>query len=208
MPKNYRRRKLCQQFTLVWIVLLLFGCSKPELSQLPADATILAFGDSLTVGVGAEKSASYPVVLEHLSGRRVVNEGISGEVTAEGLERLPEVLVATDPELLILLEGGNDILRNTDYAEIKRNLGAMIEAARRLDIPVILIGVPERSLFAGTAPFYAELAEEHQLVFEADLIGKLLRRPGYKSDPIHLNKAGYQAMAKGIHEILVDNGAL
>jgi acyl-CoA thioesterase-1 len=98
--------------TLFIGVLLLTGCSDPKLSEIPRNATILAFGDSLTVGVGASYAESYPVVLTELSGRKVINAGVSGETTTQGLQRLPGLLEQHEPELVLLLEGGNDILRN------------------------------------------------------------------------------------------------
>jgi lysophospholipase L1-like esterase len=188
--------------------MLLQGCEQPKLTPLPAEGTILAFGDSLTSGVGAEKSNSYPSVLAQLSGLRVINAGISGEVTGDGLARLPKAIDQTTPDLLILLEGGNDILRNQHLEVTKRNLASMIELAQSRGVEVVLIGVPAKSLFSNVASFYAELAEDYQLVFEDNLIASLLRKNAYKSDAIHFNQQGYRVMAEAIHELLVENGAL
>jgi lysophospholipase L1-like esterase len=193
---------------IVLAALVLQGCSDPKLSFVPEGSTILAFGDSLTLGVGTDKVNSYPSVLSALSGRQVVNAGVSGETTERGLARLPEQLSQTNPDLLILLEGGNDILRNNDFAATKRNLAAMIELAQNRGVQVVLLGVPEKRLFLGVAPFYADLAEDYQLVFEDQLVATLLRNSDYKSDPIHLNAKGYRVLAEKIHELLQDNGAL
>lgn len=193
---------------IVLAALFLQGCSDPKLSFVPEGSTILAFGDSLTLGVGTDKMNSYPSVLSALSGRQVVNAGVSGETTERGLARLPEQLSQTNPDLLILLEGGNDILRNNDFAATKRNLAAMIELAQNRGVQVVLLGVPEKRLFLGVAPFYADLAEDYQLVFEDQLVATLLRNSDYKSDPIHLNAKGYRVLAEKIHELLQDNGAL
>lgn len=187
--------------------LLLTGCSEPGLSEISPTGTVLAFGDSLTSGVGASPAESYPAVLAKLSGRKVINAGVSGETTPAGLQRLPGLMTQHKPDLLILMEGGNDILRNQPFSGIRDNLADMIETAQQQGIPVVLIGVPEKSLFSSSAPFYAELAAEYDLVFDGHLLGSLLRTMSYKSDPIHLNAAGYRAMAEEIHELLVDNGA-
>ena len=181
---------------------LLTACSDKPLQAVSVSDTILAFGDSLTAGYGTEPENSYPSVLAELSGRRVVNAGISGETTSEGLLRFAETLDTHNPKLLILLEGGNDILLNLSATEAKNNLSLM------LNISVVFLGVPEKNLFSSAAPFYAELAEEHKVVFKKDLIAKLLKSPSLKSDSIHLNAKGYRKMAEGIHDLLKDNGAL
>ena len=74
-------------------LMTLFSCSKtPQIAKLSSDGVILAFGDSLTFGTGAAPAESYPNILEKRIGRRVVNAGIPGEVTAEGRIRLATVL--------------------------------------------------------------------------------------------------------------------
>lgn len=186
----------------------LTSCDNKKLTEIPNDGIILAFGDSLTVGVGSELSKSYPSVLAQLSGRTVINAGVSGELTAQGLLRLPEVITQTNPHLLILLEGGNDILRNRDHQQIKKNLAAMIEYAQENQIDVVLVGVPNKNILLTVAPFYNELANEYSLVYAEELLSNLLRNPHLKSDAIHLNQKGYQVFAESIYEILRSRGAL
>ena len=109
------------------LLLLLAACGKtPQLTKLSNDAVILAFRDSLTFATGATPETSYPAVLEKLIGRRVVAAGVPGEVTAEGLERLPDVIEGEQPKLLILCHGANDLLRLTGAAQAEANLRAII----------------------------------------------------------------------------------
>jgi len=192
----------------VLLLTVLNGCSRSELEPIPSGGTILAFGDSLTFGVGTTKINSYPSVLAQMTGLNVINAGVSGETTSQGLIRLPETLDSTLPDLLILIEGGNDILRNQSKAVLKSNLQQMIELAQSRSIPVVLIAIPEKSLFSNAAPIYDELAEEYDLVYDDSLIGGLQRSPSLKSDIVHFNKAGYREMAESIYELLDDNGAL
>ena len=195
-----------------WLValglLVLTGCGDEPLKPLSPSDRILAFGDSLTEGVGASDAAAYPAQLEALIGHSVVNAGVSGETTVEGLARLPGVLERHDPALMILLTGGNDVLRNHDLAQAKRNIARMIELAQGRGVQVVLVGVPRKSLFSNSAPLYRELAEFYHVVLIDDLVADLLRRPGYKSDAVHLNEAGYRAMAERLAEVLREEGAL
>jgi len=187
---------------------LISSCSDNKLSLLEPGDKILAFGDSLTFGVGSKKGKSYPSYLSELTGLEVINAGISGEVTGQGVKRFKDVLLDSQAGLVILMEGGNDILRNNNLAQTKSNLAAMIQTAKDLQVQVILIGVPEKKLFSDSASLYFELAEEHNLVFDGEILGSLLRNNQYKSDPIHLNSAGYEKFAERIVELLRENGAL
>lgn len=188
--------------------LVLSACSQPTLNRLSGTATLLAFGDSLTAGKGSSTESSYPAVLAELSGLTVVNAGVSGETTAEGLRRLPQVLDDNNPDLLLLMHGGNDILQNLGARQAKANLTAMIKLARDRGIQVVLIGVPEKKLLSSSAPYYEELAEEFDLVLETSIISKLLKKPALKSDAVHFNAAGYREIASTIFELLKDRGAL
>ena len=190
-------------------VLALAACgNNSELRPLADDASILAFGDSLTAGRGVSKEDAYPAVLQMLSGRTVINAGVSGELTAEGLQRLPGVLREYDPALVILLEGGNDILQNRSLDEARENLSAMITLAKENGSDVVLVGVPTRSLFASSAKFYGELAKEYDIPLEKSIIRSLLKTPSMKSDTVHFNTPGYRALAEAIHDVLIESGAL
>ncbi len=196
------------RWLLAVVALALVGCGKPALEPLPRDATILAFGDRLTEGVGAPDGSTYPEQLARLTGWTVVNAGVAGETTANGVARLPEALEAHAPDLVILLMAGNDVLRNQNLAEAKHNLARMIDQAQAKGVAVVLVGVPEKSLFSQSAPLYEALAEERGGVLVDGLVAGLLRRPGYKADAVHLNAAGYRAMAERLVEVLREEGAL
>ena len=201
-------RQLNPTIWLVVILLLLTSCDRNRLTQMEDDGIILAFGDSLTVGVGTSPATAYPSILSELSGHAVINAGVSGETTSEGLGRWPEIIEQTAPQLIILLEGGNDILRNKNHQKIKQNLAEMIEYAQEKQIEVVLIGVPAKNILFSVAPFYNELAKEYSLIYSANLLPDLLRDANYKSDAIHLNEKGYHILAQSIHEMLIAKGAL
>lgn len=204
----YRINRYLQLVAAILVTVVLNGCSPPRLDPIADGGTILAFGDSLTAGVGTTEARSYPAVLAALTGLNVINSGVSGETTDSGLERLPQELDRADPDLLILIEGGNDILQNRSFSEIKTNITGMIELAKSRGIPVVLIGIPQKKLFSDSAPFYEELAAQFQLVFDGDLIADLQRSPSLKSDYVHFNANGYRKMAESIYKLLAENGAL
>lgn len=196
-----------------WIAVVLALClaacgGTPELPRLAADDVVLAFGDSLTAGVGAEPGQAYPAQLEGLIGRRVVNAGVSGETTAGGLARLGAQLDAHHPRLLLLCLGGNDMLRRVPVGETTANLRAMVRLARERGIAVILIGVPQLSLLGGAPEFYPAIADEFDLAYEGEVFNEVLRDRELKSDAIHANAEGYRRVAERLAELLREGGAV
>lgn len=196
--------------TLISVCILLLACSTdtPQISRLPENAVILAFGDSLTHGNGTGQSQSYPAVLQKLSGRKVINAGIPGEITAHGRERLPDALNEHSPDLLILCHGGNDMLHKKNGKAMQENLRAMIRESNSRDIPVVLISVPRPSIFLSSADSYGEIAEEFEIPVENEILADILSDNALKSDQIHPNSEGYKIMAEAVHRLLQENGAL
>jgi acyl-CoA thioesterase I len=197
-------RRVFLLLTLVFVA----ACGGPKLERLPSDAVILAFGDSLTFGTGANDEESYPAQLERLIERRVVRAGVPGEVTAQALARLPGALDEHAPRLLLLCIGGNDFLRRAGNAQAESNVRAMVKLARSRGIAVVLIGTPEPGLLVTPPAFYASIAEEFALPYEASLMGEVLRDPSLKSDPIHPNARGYRVIAERLAESLKKTGAI
>ncbi len=196
--------------TLLLAAWALAGCggSAPKLSRLPADAVVLAFGDSLTFGTGAQPEASYPAVLEKLIGRKVWSAGVPGEFSAAGLARLPPALDYYQPKLLILCHGGNDFLRKLGDAQAAENLRGMVRVARQRGVDVVLIAVPKPALFPSPPDFYAEIAKEFGLPYEDAALKAILRDNELKSDIVHPNANGYARLAEAIAALLKKSGAL
>jgi lysophospholipase L1-like esterase len=193
---------------LLFVVVAACGNPGPNLPRLAEQDVVLAFGDSLTHGTGAEVAQAYPAQLQQLIGRSVVNAGVPGETTAEGLQRLPEVLASHQPRLLLLCLGGNDMLRRQDPAQTAANLRAMVRLAQEQGVAVVLIGVPEPGLFTGAPAFYADVAGEFGLPYEGEVFNEVLKDRALKSDPIHANGKGYREVAERLAELLKKSGAI
>jgi acyl-CoA thioesterase-1 len=138
----------------------------------PARGTILVVGDSISAGYGLPAGRGWTTLLDARLRERgyaydVVNASISGDTTAGGRSRLPALLAAHHPAIVVIELGGNDGLRGGDLAATRGNLDAMIEAAQKARARVLLVGMqlPPNYGSAYTARFaaiYADAAKRHK----------------------------------------------
>lgn len=199
-------------FPLALFMILMFVVKSGDHTDkqpLSKESTILAFGDSLTAGYGAPSGKDYPSQLQRLSGIKVINAGISGEVSAEGLKRLPELLQRYKPQVVILCHGGNDILRKKSIYQLEENLRKMIILIQNSGAEILFVAVPNLGLL-GLSPLsqYEVLADEYKLMFADNLLSDVLGNNQLKSDTIHPNDQGYKVMAQRFYKILSDEGLL
>lgn len=202
------RTARCLLAALAALVLAACGPSVPKLPRLDNGAVILAFGDSLTFGTGAKPNEAYPAALGRLVGRQVVAAGVPGELSEEGLRRLPGVLEEVQPQLLILCHGGNDFLRKMDEGRARANVRAMIELARAQGVAVMLIATPKPGFGASTVKFYAELGQEFAIPVEDEVLADVLTTNRLKSDLVHPNAEGYAEIAEAVAKVLKKAGAV
>jgi acyl-CoA thioesterase I len=203
------RQCLCLYLTITLCVAVLGACSKsPKLPTLDANATVLAFGDSLTFGTGAASNESYPSKLQSLISRKVIAAGIPGEVSADGLARLPQALEEHQPKLVILCHGGNDFLRKLGDDNAKSNVRAMVKLAMDKGISVVLVATPKPGLVVKTPDFYKEIASEFTIPFEDAMLKKVLTDNELKSDLVHPNAKGYSHIAEELAKLLKRAGAI
>ena len=192
--------------SILAILVLLFAV-KPDSSiiqtiPLQDEERVLAFGDSLTYGSGAH-SQSYPVQLQVLIQKEVINAGIPGETSSQGLKRLPALLQQHHPKFVILCHGGNDIIQKTSKITLKENLVKMIQMSKESGAQVLLVGVPDFYLFGFTTDdLYEEIAKQENVLYEGEILSVIENDPALKSDRIHPNAKGYSLMAETFWEIL------
>ena len=191
----------------------LAACGKKTAKHaaLPRGSAVLALGDSLTYGQGANPSESYPARLAAISGWNITNGGVSGDTSAQALARLPELLRAHAPRLVIISIGGNDFLRRLPENETRANIRAIIQACKTAGAETILVGVPGVGAalgYPGDHKLYADLAQAENIPYYADGWSKILGNDALKSDQVHPNAAGYEAFTRDFAAWLKKNGWL
>jgi lysophospholipase L1-like esterase len=178
-----------------------------DIKTLKPNDTILAIGDSLTYGYNAKPHQSYPSILSHLTGLKVINAGVNGDTSKDGLNSLSNYLQRDDIKLMILFFGGNDMLQKRSTKELKENLRVMIKMAKDRGIDTLLISVPNFGVFGfSTLELYNELADEEGVPLLSGIIAEILQDPKLKSDQIHPNALGYKIMAQKIFKKLQEEG--
>ena len=193
------------------LLLLIAGCSKSvqPLSKLAKTDVVLAFGDSLTYGTGVTSELSYPSILANRIGRIVINEGMPGELSADGLLRLPELLNEHKPALVILCHGGNDFLHKQPIEQLEQNLKQMIQLIKDTGAEVLLVGVPQpKLLMLSDAEVYAIVAKEMNLPYVENVLSDILSESTLKSDAVHPNAQGYQQLANAVEAVLTEATAI
>lgn len=192
---------------LIIIIAILFFAKNSNPSHkeiiINQNSTILAFGDSITYGFGAKENESYPDYLSKFLHVKIINAGINGEDSNGALKRLPKVIQDTQPSIVILCIGGNDILRKYDLEVTKKNIEQMVEIIEQNNAVVVLIGVPKLNGFIiSTASLYDEIAKKYNLVYDRNIINKIIKTPSLKADQVHPNSEGYRVLAQAIYDLL------
>ena len=166
-----------------------------------AGSTWVAYGDSLTVGYGAEEGEDYPAVLSHQLGVTIENRGTAGLTTQEGLEHVEEI-VALRPRVVLLCLGGNDGLHQLASGQMFANLAAIIDRLHETGAFVILIGVRSATLIDRNEKPFRKLAREKNVLYVPNILEGILTSPDLKSDAIHPNAAGYRLIAQRLEKVL------
>jgi acyl-CoA thioesterase-1 len=159
---------------------------------------VIAFGDSLTAGYGAQAGEDYPSRVSAATGIAIINAGISGDTTEAALARLDRDVLSRDPRIVILGLGGNDYLQSIPLATTEANLRSIIDKIEAAGAAVILLGFRFPSLNADYEAMYKRVAKDERCFFVANVLSGILTHPELKSDEVHPNARGYQLMADRI----------
>lgn len=173
---------------------------------------IVCFGDSITAGYGVEPGRAYPDDLQtNLDSRgyhyKVVNLGISGNTTKDGVDRLPAVL-RLHPAVVIVEFGGNDGLRGLPIADTRRNLDTIVSMLIRAGTKVILAGITLPPNYG--ADYIQQFNESFRLTadkFHVPLLPELYARvytvpDAIQDDGIHPTAKGAQLVADNFMPLL------
>jgi acyl-CoA thioesterase I len=188
---------------------------KPAPQRDPNDKrpVLVCFGDSLTAGLGTGPGQSYPDYLQGDLDKlgyhyRVVNEGISGNTTKDGVERLPEIL-ALHPVVAVVEFGGNDGLRGLRIEDTRANLDEIVNTLKSAGIKVALAGItlpPDygEDYIKQFDDTYSLIAKKYRVPMLPFLLKDVYGVPGMmQRDETHATAKGNAIVAQNVVPLLV-----
>lgn len=192
------------------VAALVLVVNQPALASLAQEAPpahqgglrIVAFGDSLTAGLGVSADEAYPAQLQRrLTAlglpHHVVNAGVSGETTAGGVRRVPWLL-KSQPDLVILELGANDGLRGLRVDATRANLEQMIRLIQESGARVILVGMKlppnyGQAYIAAFERIFTDLATQYRIPFVPFFLDGVAGSAKLnQADGIHPTAEGYR----------------
>lgn len=195
------------------IILILFVITL-QIANAKED-TILFLGDSLTEGLGVSQEQAYPHLVANMIEKqldkkiRVINGGVSGSTTSDGLARLQWYL-KQEPFLVVVALGANDGLRGLDIQKSQENLEEIIVSAQNSGAQVLLAGmlIPPNYGPKYTQEFknmYKNLQKKYGLKYLPFLLeGVAAKEEFNQRDGIHPNAKGHEVIAKRVFEFIKD----
>lgn len=174
----------------------------PIINARPSGEQIICFGDSLTYGIGAKPGRDYPSRLSELVGQPVINAGVPGDTTADGLARLETDVLSRSPRIVLITLGGNDLKNGVPKKKAFANLGRIVKTIQQHGALVVLGGVDFPFWGKGFGEAYKTLAREQGTLLVPNVLEGLLGNPKRMSDTIHPNSKGYRIMARRFYQLI------
>lgn len=189
---------------IVLVVVVPFFLFKNSSSFEKVDVSkgpIVAFGDSLIYGIGAQEGEGFVAQLSTKIEKPIINMGVPGNTTAEGLARLNTIL-ALNPSLVLVLLGGNDYLRRVPVEQTFANLDTIITEFTKRDIGVVLLGVQGGVLSDPFEKEFQKLAKKHDIPYVPNVLDGIIMKKELMNDMVHPNTAGYTKIADKVYSVL------
>jgi acyl-CoA thioesterase I len=193
-----------QLFVIGILVAVISACGRDRFDQIrnirSTGESVICFGDSLTEGVGAGLGQDYPTALSRRLGAPAVNAGVSGDTTAQALERISEAVLSKNPRLVVVFFGGNDFLRRVPLSDTRKNLEEIVRRVQSEGAMVAIAGMKLGLFTDEYAAIFEKTAQQFGALYIPAVTRGILSDAALRSDPIHPNGKGYRLIAERIAE--------
>ncbi len=185
-----------------FLAVFFYNKNKTKIYYPTGGENIIFLGDSLVEGVGASEGSDIVSVLSKRLNIDIINAGVKGDTTAKALDRLQVDVLDKNPKVVLVLLGGNDVLRKMPIENTYQNLENIILQIKNTGATVILIGVKGSVLGDVYEKMFDELAVDFEVNYISNIYKGFFLDSRYKYDAIHPNDAGYLKMVDRIEPVL------
>ncbi|MBQ3835461.1 MAG: hypothetical protein II816_08130 [Elusimicrobia bacterium] len=184
----------------IGLLSFLFSCNK---QSAQGSNTIICFGDSLTKGYGAKDGKGYPYYLQKMVSYKVINLGVNGNTSADGLRRIDNVLkyVNSSRPIVIVEFGANDFFQQVPLAQTKRNIERIIDKLTSAGAEVVVASAQDSEL-DDIYYLLKSVAERKKVRFVDGILNEIWHKRDLFSDSVHPNSEGYKLVAEKIYKKL------
>lgn len=174
--------------------------SKREIKNADSKgASIICFGDSITFGYGVGPVEGYPTALQKMLERKVINAGVDGDTSIEGLKRVKADVLERKPYLVLIEFTGNDFLKKVPMSATLENIRKMIEEIQAQGAMTAIVDVSAGLFLIEYRLRLFRLARQTGSIFIPAVLSGILTNPSMKSDFMHPNKGGYEIVARKVY---------
>jgi lysophospholipase L1-like esterase len=198
-----RKNRILVIALLGYSVIALSGCAQREITNANSKGrNIICFGDSMTAGYGVNPGEDYPSMLGRLLNLEVLNKGVDGNTTSDGLQRLKGDVLDQEPRLVIIEFGGNDFLKKIPKETTVNNIREMIEMIQAQGAMVAIVDISSGMFLREYSSSLYRLARSKNAIFASGAFAGIITNPRLKSDFLHPNAEGYKIIAQRIHRAI------
>lgn len=172
----------------------------------PGKNAVVAFGDSLTAGIGATDSEAGFVpelaLRTACSVSSIINAGKSGDTTGDALKRLESDVLIHDPKIVVIMLGGNNIFRRVSDATTYTELRAIVDRIHDNGSMVVLVGLQGGNYATRLVPLYERISRETGCAYVPNILHGIIGTTRLMSDLVHPDNGGYGIMARRVAPVV------
>ena len=184
-------------FLAVTCLFFTLGCYKKQDVQPKLNRTIVCFGDSLTQGTGATNGETYPYFLQKLTNLTVVNAGIHGDTSQQGLNRVEEIF-QFKPFMVIVEFGANDFFKKIPIKTTKQNIENIIDTIQKTGAIAVIASTEDNQL-PDLNRILLEISKDKKTPFINGILNEIWTDRSLFADDLHPNSQGYKLVAEKVY---------
>lgn len=191
-----------KKFFIVLFLFCLCACAEKDITNYPPKAgPIIAFGDSITYGYDVSAQEAYPALLAKMWDREVINLGVSGDTSLNGLARKEE-LKSLEPSFVLIEFGGNDFLKKVPREQTQKALEDLVDYIHSIGAVAVLVDTGGPGPMKTYTKINKKIAKEKNTLYINGIMDGIFTDRSLKADQIHPNQKGHQIIAQRINKAL------
>lgn len=186
---------MLKNFCVLCLLFMMISCSNNNHIKI---SSIICFGDSLTQGYGATENKTYPYFLQQLTNINVINKGINGNTSKDGLDRIDDILKIQNAVVIVEF-GANDFFQQIPLNETKKNIEQIVDKLQNAGNIAVIVSTEDGQL-KNQYNMLKKIAKEKKVLFIDGILNEIWTDRNLFYDDIHPNSKGYKLVAEKIYK--------